>query len=294
MASDQPLRPKIRSEMKLRALAMYRSRNVSSVFTALSYQPKPGTGAGYSYAAYVVDPPAKHVDCWLTFPPSFAFSAPDLRDFIMAGFKVWVFEPETQEGFALTCAVCDYTLYPAGSAGQYHYTTKDWQDLRPVFCTTGCFFALCKRLQCGKCRSKCVLFLAFKLLSASIQAYPGSCIACLAFAFTGSQSYHAVHVHELRSVAIDDWLSAAAEHFSTLHPGCLKKIPLHIQNQCPIKIETASNYMKGKLMSKKLWDMTNHFVANRVMLATMAKIVNQHYFNEFWDKNSRWSVACGQ
>ena len=66
---------------------------------------------------YVVDPPAKHVDCWLTFPPSFAFSAPDLRDFIMAGFKIWVFGPETQEGFVLTCAVCDQALYPAGSVG---------------------------------------------------------------------------------------------------------------------------------------------------------------------------------
>ena len=72
----------------------------------------------------------------------------------MAGFKVWVFEPETQEGFVLTCAVCDQALYPAGSAGQYHYTSKDWQDLRPVFCTTGYFFVLCKRLQCGKCHSK--------------------------------------------------------------------------------------------------------------------------------------------
>lgn len=38
-------------------------------------------------------------------------------------------------------------------------------------------------------------------------------------------------------------------------------------------------------MSKRLWDMANYFVANRVMLATMAKIVNQHYFNKFWDKN---------
>ena len=62
-------------------------------------------------------------------------------------------------------------------------------------------------------------------------------------------------------------------------------MPLHIHNQCPVKIESASNYMNGKLMSKKLWDMTNHFVANRVMLATMAKIVNQHYVNKFWDKN---------
>ena len=99
--------------MKLRALAMYRSRNLSSTFTALSYQPKPGTNAGYSHTAYVVDPPAKHVDCWLTFSPSFAFSAPDLRDFVMAGFKIRVFEPETQEGFVLTCAVCDQPLYPA-------------------------------------------------------------------------------------------------------------------------------------------------------------------------------------
>ena len=57
-------------------------------------------------------------------------------------------------------------------------------------------------------------------------------------------------------------------------------MPLHIQNQCPIKIETASNYNQGKLMSKKLGNMTNHFVANRVMFATMAKGFNQHYSDE--------------
>ena len=108
---------KLCGRRRSRRTAVYRSRKVSSAFTALSYQPKPGNSAGYSYAAYVVDPPAKHVDCWLTFPPSFAFSAPDLRDFIMAGFKNWVFGPETQEGFVLTCAVCDQALYPAGSVG---------------------------------------------------------------------------------------------------------------------------------------------------------------------------------
>ena len=56
---------------------------------------------------------------------------------------------------------------------------------------------------------------------------------------------------------------------------------MHVQVECPVKIQTSDHYLRGKPASGKLGNMTNHFAGNRLMLNTLVKVFNQNYYKIF-------------
>ena len=74
------------------------------------------------------------------------------------------------------------------------------------------------------------------------------------------------------------------------NPDVFDKLPAGDKLDCPVMISTHSSFSSGKFISKILWDTMVTFAAKSIAQATLAKMVNRAYMEQYWDDRMRYNT----
>ena len=81
-----------------------------------------------------------------------------------------------------------------------------------------------------------------------------------------------------------------AGDFNVLNPDVFDKLPAGEQMDCPVLISMHSSFSSGKFISRILWDTMVTFAAKSIPQATLAKMVNRAYREQYWDDWLRYNT----